>query len=157
MDVLIGLIGVLAGAGIASGFGFWITRRHELASAVVTATIVADELVAVRSALEQDFRSARTLARVSSVSSFWMEHRGALVLYLMHPKFLALNETIRLVAEFASLEADIDRGAVTTVIESVDETLGWLEPRTSELREAHQAFILTPVVKYLSTSPWRSK
>jgi hypothetical protein len=38
VSALFGLIGVLAGVGIASGFGFWSTRREELEAAVVAAS-----------------------------------------------------------------------------------------------------------------------
>jgi hypothetical protein len=155
VEVLIGLIGVLAGAGIASAFGFWSTRRHELAAAVVTATIVADELMAFRNALGEDASSPQARARASSLTSFWIENRGSLVLYLLPTQFVALNGIIRLTTEFASSGMEARRARASTASQRIDVVLCWLEPRGRELREAHQAFILTPLFKYLATSPWR--
>jgi hypothetical protein len=157
MNALVGLLGVLAGAGIASAFGFWSTRRKELAAAVVAAAIVVDELIAVRDALEEDAFSPVTLARVSSLTAFWTEKRRSLVLYVHPQQFVALNGIVRLATEFASSATDVPQGRAGTVSETVNAVLGWLVPRSEELREAHQAFILTPLFKYLATSPWRRK
>jgi hypothetical protein len=147
MSALFGLIGVLAGVGIASGFGFWSTRREELEAAVVAATIVVDELQMTRASLQERDADELTAARITSLASFWLDHRAALVLYLQPAQFSALNRMISVAPGRASATLDEEIGAV----------LAWLMHRATELRDAHQAFILTPLVKYLRSRPWQRK
>jgi hypothetical protein len=153
VSALFGLIGVLAGVGIASGFGFWSTRREELEAAVVAATIVVDELQMTRDSLAEHDAGKLTAIRLTSLASFWLDHRDALVLYLQPVQFSALNRVISLAVGRSSAVPEDAR----QLDEEIAAVLTWLTQRASELREAHQAFILTPLIKYLRSRPWRRK
>jgi hypothetical protein len=138
------LIGVLIGAALASAYNFWAIRRSELERAVVAGSIVDDELLGIGCSLLADAGKGRALDS-SALTKAWEEHRHSLVMYLSAERFQELASAVR-----RARQGDI----------SADELEGIrqeLAQRTATLRAEHQAFIMTPLFKYLASRPWSRK
>jgi hypothetical protein len=118
---LVGFLGVVVGLAVGFGYRFWSTRREELMLATVAATLLRD---AARAA-QQDAADAATL------SDLWHEQRIALI-RLMTPR------DYQVLARSIEADAWADAGLVMV-----------LDRLTGLLWREHQAFILTPLVKYI--------
>lgn len=124
MEALFGLIGVIVGWAGGSSYAFWATRRAELAAALIATAVLEEELgrVAVGS-------------RAPGLSAAWNDHRAALVQHLRPDDFQRLGTAIeRVVAAGAASPAPL-RAVVADLAR-----IFW---------NAHQAFILTPLIDYL--------
>ncbi len=118
---LVGFLGVVVGLAVGFGYRFWSTRREELMLATVATTLLRD---AARVAQQDAAHAAR-------LSDLWCEQRIALI-RLMTP------------ADYEVLARNVDAGAwadagLVMVLDRLNDLL-WRE---------HQAFILTPLVKYI--------
>jgi hypothetical protein len=138
MSALFGVLGVVAGVMISGSVGFWSTRRQELEKAVVAATLLIDELTL----------DPGGPTNLDELWVLWEQQRTALVLYLPLEQFSTLNQTIRKVTT---------AGLSTNVHAEVAKVLPELQQKALKLRAEHQAFILTPLIKYLFSAPWRPK
>jgi hypothetical protein len=165
MTAFVALVGVLVGWAVSSAYSFWAIRRAELERAVVAGTIVGDELDALRAALPGDARLKQgTGYSHGAASRAWCEYRESLVLHIAEPlwaELAALARQLELLPP-ASLEASSAGDAPTSttlrdLLPTIDAARSGLESRTAELRAAHQAFILTPLIRYLSSRPWRRR
>lgn len=136
MNTLFAAIGVIAGVMITGSVGFWSTRRQELERAVVAATLLLDEMTL-------DLEGP---AHLATLRKLWEEQRGSLVLYLQPQAFSALNKTILR----ATSETPPD-----DIAEHMGRVLADLQTQTRRLRRQHQEFILTPLVRYVRSAPWR--
>jgi hypothetical protein len=138
MSALFGVLGVVAGVMISGAVGFWSTRRQELENAVVAAALLVDELTL----------DPGGPTNLDQLWALWEQQRAALVLYLPSEQFSKLNRTIRKVTAV---------GSPTDVHAEVSKVLPGLQRQALKLRADHQAFILTPLIKYLFSKPWRPR
>jgi hypothetical protein len=119
-SALVGFLGVVVGLAVGFGYRFWSTRREELMAATIAATVLRD--------------AARDLEEGSSdvaLSNLWDEQRVALIRLITPTDYEILARNITAVSQADSrLVAVLDRLT----------TLFWRE---------HQAFILTPLIKYI--------
>jgi hypothetical protein len=118
---LVGFLGVVVGLAVGFGYRFWSTRREELMAATVAATVLRD---AARAAHHDP-------ADPAALSDLWNEHRVALIRLITPADYEILSRSIKAGSRG-------DSGAVA-VFDRLT-TLFWRE---------HQAFILTPLVKYI--------
>jgi hypothetical protein len=137
---VVGLIGVLVGAAVAAAYGFWSTRRSELGDAFVAASILAEEL---RDLLEAN--ANQTLDSQPLVAA-WRTQRGALVAYLYPEEFQSLGSSMLRAQRWHRNDEDLRT--------ELEATLGELSVHAERLREDHQAFLITPLARYLRTRPW---
>lgn len=164
MSALFAFVGVLVGVGLASGYNFWAIRRAELERAVVAGMVIGDELKVLSDALR--IHDSPTAGDVdgSAVTEAWHNHRQALVVYVPEARWIEMAELIRRTNEARRVAADealvdvetpSDARVVDSLAADVEAAWAWLASRTAELRASHQAFILTPLFRYLRTKPWR--
>src|SRR5947209_3545301 len=73
LSVIFGLVGVLVGVAIASGYSYWSIRRSELEQALVSATIMCDEMRAL--IVEMGRSSAAGSSQLARTASTWDERR----------------------------------------------------------------------------------
>jgi len=118
---LVGFLGVVVGLAVGFGYRFWSNRRDEMMAATVAATLLRD---AVRAAQHES-------GYATALSDLWDEQRVALLRLITPADYEVLSRNI----EAASRA---DTGMVLVL-----DRLTWLFWRE------HQAFILTPLVKYI--------
>jgi hypothetical protein len=124
----VGFIGVVVGLAVGFGYRFWATRRDELAQATVAVTFMRDELRQLRHAESPSLHGA--WVRMSR------DQRTALIVQLTPEDYLHLSSAIE------AFEADPNGPSGERVVTALDGLvrLFWSE---------YQAFILSPLVKYL--------
>lgn len=118
---LVGLLGVVVGLAVGFGYRFWSTRRDELMAATIAATLLRD---AIR-ATQDDSGDLDVLI------ALWEEQRVNLIRLITPADYELLAHNIA-----TRSQSDPD---VSTVFDGL-AILFWRE---------HQAFILTPLFKYL--------
>jgi hypothetical protein len=138
---LAGLVGVLIGGAIGSAFSFWSVRRAELERAVVAGWEVTRELSFL---LECD-PALQDAEERKNVLELWRRSRAALILYIPPEALDQISHALFQLADWTN--TGNERGDLAQALAS-------LTKRTRELREDHQAFILTPLFRYLRGSPW---
>jgi hypothetical protein len=112
-------LGVVIGLAVGFGYRFWSTRREELMAATVAATLLRD---AARAA-EHKSDDATNLA------DMWEEQRVALLRLITPADYELLSRAVETAGGNTGLVPVLDRLT----------NLFWRE---------HQAFILTPLIKY---------
>ena len=124
---IIGLIGVILGLAVGRGYGFWASRREELAETIVALAVVQEELQALQA-------NDHTLRKLGGLESAWREHRKWLVIHFSPDDYrLLANSVIGCEGAAFSLEdLSVRIGALYDLF--------WQE---------HEAFILVPLVHYL--------
>jgi hypothetical protein len=140
MTFVVGLVGVLVGAMIAAAFAFWSTRRSELGSAYIAASVVVDELRCLLAADPTEPVDSRPLVAA------WRSQRDALVVYLYPEEFESLGKSL--------LRAQQWDGTDEELRIELNGTLTEISTQRDRLRNDHQAFLLTPLARYLATRPW---
>lgn len=125
---LVGFIGVVVGLAVGFGYRFWATRRDELAQATVAVTLIRDEL--------KQLMRARSLSLDGVGADMLRGRREALIVQLAPEDYLRLSSAIE------ALEANAQDSSGERVVLALDRLvqLFWSE---------HQAFILSPLVKYI--------
>jgi hypothetical protein len=120
-SALVGFLGVVVGLAVGFGYRFWSTRREELMAATIATTILRDAA-----------RDVQEGSSDATLSCLWDEQRVALIrLTTPAGDYEMLARSIRAVSHADSrLVLALDRLT----------TLFWRE---------HQAFILTPLIKYI--------
>lgn len=118
---LVGFLGVVVGLAVGFGYRFWSTRRDELMAATIAATLVRD---AARSAEREPKSVGRLVER-------WEEQRGALIRLITPKNYELLARSLG-----SGLPPDARAAAILDRL----TILFWTE---------HQAFILTPLFKYV--------
>jgi hypothetical protein len=126
---IIGLLGVIVGLAVGRGYTFWSTRRSELASAVVATALLSEDL---RVVVAPGGASERKL-----LTSTWHEQRSSLVVHMSPQDFEVLSDSV------SSLDHALGRGAPPELLRALTELheLFW---------EEHEAFILVPLLHYLT-------
>lgn len=117
---LVGFLGVVVGLAVGFGYRFWSTRREELMAATVAATLLRDAARASR------LEAGRSVA----LTKLWEEHRVAFI-RLITP------------ADYEVLSRDIESPRAASKLADI------LDRLTALFWSEHQAFILTPLVKYI--------
>lgn len=143
MSALWAFLGVLAGVAFTSAVTFWSTRRKELEAAAIAGTLLTEEL---RMLVEDPGDTTDHAARVAVIQALWLQRRDALVLHMEPALFSEINRPLVHAGRRGSLPAD-----------EAHRLLDRLAPETDRIRSAHQAFIVTPLLKYLRTRPWRRR
>ncbi len=125
---VVGFIGVIVGLAVGFGYRFWATRRDELAQATIAVTLMRDEARQLIRGQQPSFAcgSARALR----------EKRTALIVQLIPADYSHLSDAID------GFEAD-PHGT------SGEPVLAALEGLVRLFWSEHQAFILTPLAKYV--------
>jgi hypothetical protein len=118
---LVGFLGVVVGLAVGFGYRFWSTRREEMMAATVATTLLRD---AARAGQPNDNEAA-------TLSDLWHEQRVALIRLITPADYEILSRNIE-----APTRADARLGMV-------------LDRLTMLFWHGHQAFILTPLVKYV--------
>lgn len=118
---LVGFFGVVLGLAVGFGYRFWSTRRDEMMAATIAATLIRDAARAVQEAH----------STTASLVSVWEEERAALIRLITPADYEALSRNID--------SARPPDSRLTAVCDRLT-LLFWKE---------HQAFILTPLIKYL--------
>lgn len=124
---ILGLVGVILGLAIGRGYGFWSSRRGELAETIVALAVIQEELRNVQTRHDPP-------ADPTPLKDAWREHRKWLVIHFSPDDYRLL--------------ADAVEGRESAVFEPADLTyrLGALY---SLFWEEHEAFILVPLIHYL--------
>jgi hypothetical protein len=125
---LVGFLGVVVGLAVGFGYRFWSTRREELMTATIATTLLRDAVRA--SQREADARAA--------LLTLWEVHRAALIRLITPTDYEVLSRAIETSDGGLNLVVTLERLT----------TLFWSE---------HQAFILTPLAKYLSRDDLSAK
>lgn len=151
MSVVLPFVGVLAGVAISSAYSFWAVRRSELERAVVAGYVMDDELCGLRDAL----LSSPGTADPTAATDAWREHRRALVVYLTREEFQRVGAALRRAQACAAMAGrPVDEARVA---DELEHARAMLATHAIRLRAEHQAFILTPLWKYLARQPWRRR
>lgn len=146
--MIYGLIGVLIGAALASGYNHWSTRRSELEAALVSATLMCDEMRAL--IVEMGRSPAESSAQLARVASSWDERREALVLFLADRDFEEVGKVIRDARSVLSGEAIGTPSTETeALIRRMERLVDEFEAQKKKLRREHQAFIASALGSYL--------
>jgi hypothetical protein len=162
MEVVWGLIGVLVGAGIASGYSFWELWRSELGKGVVATHALEDEMRALVDELTFAVTTGRRPAiDVAPAMAVWRDQREAVVLYVDSTLFTRLGAGVLASERWARddargkkrprLEAD-DLAVVNEVIALLDSARSTLRCLGAVLREEHDRFIVSSLLRGI----WRS-
>jgi hypothetical protein len=118
---LVGFLGVVVGLAVGFGYRFWSTRREELMSATIAATFLRDAARSVQ----------HGSANPDALTDLWDEQRVALIRLITPADYELLARSVRVSSRGETgLVAVLDRLTM----------LFWRE---------HQAFILTPLIKYI--------
>lgn len=124
---LFGLFGVFVGLAVSQGYGFWATRRSELAEAAVAAAALAEGLREDKEADESG----------SSMAQIWTDHRRWLVIHLSPRDYRKLADAVK--ESTPEAQAPL-RG---------DDLIKRLDALHALFWEEHDAFILVPLIHYL--------
>ena len=127
-EALIGFLGVVVGLAVGFGYRFWASRRAELAAAVVNTTLLAE----TARALSGDPGSTATT--LGELRDIWREARPTLIVLMTPADFERLSAAI----------ASARRGSPSELV-ALSRSLDSL---TALLWEEHQAFILSPLLRY---------
>ena len=127
-EALIGFLGVVVGLAVGFGYRFWAGRRAELAAAVVNTTLLAE----TARALSNDPGSTATT--LGELRDIWREARPTLIVLMTPADFERLSAAI----------ASARRGSPSELV-ALSRSLDSL---TALLWEEHQAFILSPLLRY---------
>lgn len=111
---------------MSNGYGFWATRRSELAEAAVAAAALAERL---RQAKEADNDG-------SSVAQIWTNHRRWLVIHLSPREYRKLAEAVK------------DPVPEVTAPFRGDDLIKRLDALHALFWEEHEDFILMPLIRY---------
>jgi hypothetical protein len=128
-EALIGFLGVVVGLAVGFGYRFWAGRRAELAAAVVNTTMLAE----TARALSGDPGSTATT--LGELRDIWREARPTLIVLMTPADFERLSAAI----------ASARRGSPSELV-ALSRSLDSL---TTLLWEEHQAFILSPLLRYV--------
>jgi hypothetical protein len=120
---ILGLVGVILGLAIGRGYGFWSSRRDELAETIVALAVIEEEL-----------RNVQARQDPKRLEDAWREHRKWLVIHFSPDDYRLL--------------ADAIEGRGSPVFEPAD-LAGRLGALYSLFWEEHEAFILVPLIHYL--------
>ncbi len=123
---ILGLVGVLLGLAIGRGYGFWASRREELAKATVALAVIEEELRLRKGAAEAGSRNG--------LQSAWREHRQSLVIHFSPADYRRLADSVMATPD-AAFEPDDLIGRIDALYD-----LFWDE---------HEAFILVPLIHYV--------
>ena len=153
LAAVIGLVGVVLGLMLGSGYTFWATYRAELANALVAVVALAQDLAAVpagpESAEEEGSSAASAEARTHGRSDIaqwsqrvkmtWLEHRAALAQVMRPDDFRELAR--RMPSQRASLRAAPSCSDLEMKLEQMHDIL-WA---------AHEHFIVVSLVRMLGS------
>ncbi|HVY78535.1 MAG TPA: hypothetical protein VG898_08530 [Solirubrobacterales bacterium] len=125
---VLGFIGVIVGLAVGRGYGFWASRRGELAEAAVAAAVLSEQLRVLR---------AEGSAENLTIRDAWEEGRRWLVIHFSPADFVFLADAVNAACE------DAEPFGLTGLLARTEalHLLFW---------EEHEAFILVPLIRYLS-------
>lgn len=130
---ILGILGVILGIAIGSGYSFWAVRRAELADAVFATAALGEELRALSGAHGDDD------AIRARLQGTWRDNRRALVAYIPPGAFKKFADT------FAA-EADSPTGSRWTSKELAHR----VEQLNTLFWEAHEERVFTLLIQHIT-------
>jgi hypothetical protein len=130
VTAIVGLLGVIIGLAVGWGYTFWSTVRSEFGEAVAATAVLSEALRASQTAGEA--------ADDMSLAKAWRKERRALVIHMSPEDFYALADSFASSAD--RIPSPFPKSDLQARIERL-HAIFW---------EEHQAFILVPLIHYLS-------